>query len=342
MKRHLWGLALAGVVFAVAACAKDPTASINGTPARIVPTFSKMFLFPGDSLLVLAEVRDSQGVPLPIIAEASSADPAVVGVSDAYIPPLQQARFYVRAEAVGGAKVILSAANLTDTILVSVFPAVFQGDVSIATGGLLDTVTVSVGTSGLVFIPGETNVLIDGEATRIVSSTADQIQVIPLTIDALTDVTLTVENMTFLEGTQYESTIESLDAENNIDVSGEDNEPGNNDPATATPITVGGAALEGLSAEGDPDDFFTFTLAAPATVDISVQFDGLGGDPDIDAYLLNAAADNFCVLDGCAMGTGSQPEEYTATLAAGTYTIYINWFGDGAATPPHWYRLKIE
>ena len=60
MKRHLWGLALAGVLIGFAGCATDPTDSISGTPARIVPTYSKMFMFPGDSLVVTAQVRDEQ------------------------------------------------------------------------------------------------------------------------------------------------------------------------------------------------------------------------------------------------------------------------------------------
>jgi hypothetical protein len=342
MKRHLWGLGLAGLLIGLAGCAGDPTESISGTATRIVPTYSQVFLFPGDSILVLAEVRDAQGVALPILATVTSDDETLVGVSDAYVPPLQQTRFYIRGDAVGGTKVTLSAAGLTETILVSVFPDVFEGNVSVVTTAILDTVVINVGTSGLLFVPGETNVLIDGTAARIVVEAEDELKVIPRTSDALDDVTLTIENLVFLAGTEYESNIATLDAADPIDVSGEDNEPGNDDPATATAITVGGAALEGFITDTDIDDFFTFTLAAPADVTVTVSFDGGGGDPDIDVFLLNAAGGGFCVLDGCAMATGSMPEETTVTLPAGTYTVLVEYYDAGAAEAPFWYRVKLD
>lgn len=343
MKRHLWGLALAGVLVGLAGCSADPTDSISGTAARIVPTYSKMFLFPGDSLLVFAKVVDDQGVALPIVATATSATEGIVGVSEANLQPLQQARFFVRGDGVGGGRVILTGAGLTDTILVSVFPDVFQGDVSVVSTAILDTVVVGVGSSGLLFVPGETTVAVDGVAARIVAESDQEIKALVRSTKALTDVTLTIENMVFLPGTEFESNIAELDAENPITVPGEDNEPGNDDPATATPIVVGGAALEGLITGTDVDDFFSFTLAASTTITITVEFDGGGGDPDLDVFLLNASGGGFCVLDnGCAMATGSQPEEFTGTLAAGTYTLLVELFDEGAAEFPLWYRVRIQ
>lgn len=342
MKRHLWGLALAGVLIGLAGCAGDPTESISGTPTRIVSTYSQVFLFPGDSILVQAEVRDAQDVALPIFATVASADEAIVGVTEAYAPPLAQTRFYIRGDAVGGAKVVLSAEALRDTILVAVFPRVFEGDVTVVGTAILDTVVINVGSSGLLFIPGETVVSVDGTPARIVAEAADEIKVIPRTIDPLADVALTIENMVFLDGTEYEANITSLDAADPIDVNGEDNEPGNNDAATATAITVGGAALEGFIDGSDVDDFFVFTLAAPATVSISVLFDGGGGDPDVDVFLLNAAGGGICTLDDCDMATGANPEEWTGALPAGTYTVLVELYDPGADAPPHWYRVRLQ
>lgn len=342
MKRHLWGLGLAGLLIGLAGCAGDPTDSISGTPTRIVPNYSQVFLFPGDSILVLAEVRDAQGVALPVIATVASEDETVVGVTDAYVPPLQQTRFYIRGDAVGGAKVTLTAEGLTETILVSVFPVVFEGDVSVVTSAILDTVVINVGSSGLLLVPGETQVLIDDTPARIVTESPTEFKVIPRTVDPLTDVTLTIETLVFLEGTEYESAITSLDAADPIDISGEDNEPGNDDPTTATPITVDGAALEGFITESDIDDFFVFTLAAQTTITITATFDGGGVDPDLDVFLLNASGGGFCALDGCAMATGSMPEEFTGTLPAGTYTVLVEFFDAGAADEPFWYRVKID
>lgn len=348
MKRHLWGLAVVGVLIGVAGCAGDPTESISGTAARIVPTYSKLFLFPGDSVIVTAEVRDEQGGSLPVDVTAASSDASVAAVVDDPLAPVVQARFWVRGDGVGGAKVTLTAGGLSSEILVSVFPDVFQGDVAVSTTAILDTVTIGVGSSGLKFVADTaggadlTTVAIDDEPARILSLTPDEVKVLAMSTGALTDVALTISNMVFLEGTEYESTIGSLDAENPISISGEDNEPGNDDPASGTAITVGGAALEGLITESDIDDFFVFTLAAPATVSISVVFDGGGGDPDLDVFVLSAAGAGFCVLDGCAMATGSQPEEFTGTLPAGTYTVLIEYYDSGDATAPFWYRIRIE
>lgn len=342
MKRHLWGLGLAGLLIGLASCAKNPTESISGTPARIVASYSKLFLFPGDSITVVAEVRDEQGSSLPIPVTAASSDAAVVGLSDANQPPWEDTRFWIRADGVGGAMVTLTAEGVSTEILVSVFPDFFEGDVSVVSTAILDTVVIDVGSSGLVFVPGETSVSIDGTAARIVAESTTQIKAIPRTVGALTDVTLTIETVVFLEGTDYEASIASLDAANPLSVSGEDNEPGNDDPATATPITIGGAALEGLITDTDIDDFFVFTLAAPTSISIEVTFDGGGGDPDLDVFLLNAAGGGFCVLDGCGMATGAMPEDFTGVLPAGTYTVLVELYDSGADTPPHWYRIKID
>lgn len=348
MKRHLWGLALAGMLIGLAGCAKDPTASISGTPTRIVPQYSKLFLFPGDSIAVTIEVRDEQGASMSIPATVASDDANIVSVRDEDQPPQAQTRFWARAEGVGGTKIQVAAEGLSNTILVSVFPDVFEGDISVISTAILDTIVVNVGASGLAFlvpaVEGDPRsvVEVDGELTRFVSVTADEMKVISRATNANAAAVVTVRNLVFLPGTEYESTIESLDAANPVAITGEFNEPGNNDPATATPITAGGASKEGLITSTDIDDYFVFTLAAAASVTITVEFDGGGSDPDLDVFLLDAGGGGFCVLDGCAMATGSQPEEFTGTLAAGTYTVLIELYDSGAAVEPLWYRIRVQ
>jgi hypothetical protein len=346
MKRHLWGLALTGMLIGVAGCATDPTADISGTPARIVPSYSKLFLFPGDSVNVVVEVRDEQGSSLPIPVTVSSSDASVAAVRADSLPPFEDTRFWVRADGVGGSKITLTAEGISSEVLVSVFPEVFEGNVSVVTSAILDTVVINVAASGLAFVPEgtPTDVLIGGTPTRTVALTADEIRVLPLSIAPVTNATYTVRNMLFLPGTEYEAVIAALDGETTIDVSGEDNEPGNNDPATATPIVVGGPALEGLMSSTDVADIFTFTLSAPASVTITFSFNGGGSDPDIDAYLLDDTVNNWCELDnGCAMATGSQPEETTTdVLPAGTYYIWLDWWAAGASTGNQWYRLRVQ
>lgn len=340
MKRHLWGLALAGVLIGLAGCAKDPTASISGTPTRIVPQYSKLFLFPGDSVAVTVAVRDEQGTTMAIPATITSDDETIVSVRGEDQPPQAVTRFWARAEGVGGTKIEATAEGLTNSILVSVFPAVFEGDISVISSAILDTVVIDVGTSGLVFIPGTSTVSIDGGPARIVAESATQIKALALTVDAVAAATVTVTDMIFLEGTEYESTIAELDAASPIALTGEDNEPENNNSATATPITVGGAGVEGLLAPSDARDWLTFTLATDRSVDILMTFDGTGGSPDLDAYLRNAALSS---VGGCSMGTGSQPEECTTSvLPAGTYFIRLDFYDSGSATPPHWYRVTVN
>lgn len=339
MKRHLWGLALAGMLIGFAGCATDPTSDLSGTPDRIVPTYSKMFMFPGDSLVVTAQVRDEQGTALAIPVTVSSSDAAVAAVGDDPLEPYEDTRFYVRGDGVGGATLTLTAEGVSAEILVSVFPDFFEGDVTVVSSAILDTVVIDVGTSGLLFVPGETEVTIDGTPARIVAESTQELKVIPRTVAALTDVTLNISTLVFLEGTEYEAAITALDAANPVSVSGEDNEPGNDASATATPITLG-APLEGLITDTDVRDWLVFTLAADRSVDITVVFDGGGGDPDIDVVLRDAA---LAAAGGCSMETGAQPEECTTTvLPAGTYYVRLDLWDSGAATPPHWYRVTVQ
>jgi hypothetical protein len=342
MKRHLLGLAVVGLVVAATGCAKDPTSSLKGTPTRIVASLSKAVLTEGDSVLVTAQVLDQQDVPLGITPDVASADPAMIAITDANRPPLNDARFYIKGLAAGAGAVTVSTGGVSTDIAVVVFPLTFGGTMSVATTGQLDTVTIAA-SSLIGFDDAATTVEIEGVHTQLISITSTEIKVLALNPAAVAGATVTLNDVVFLPGTADESPIGSIDAAATIDVTGEANEPGNNDPATATAMTVDGS-VDGVLTSTDVDDFFVFTLTAAAALDITVTFNGAGADPDIDAYLLGPAPvnDNYCDLDGCAMGTGAQPEHTTTgVLAAGTYYLYINLYDAGDEAEPHWYRATI-
>lgn len=344
MQRHLLGLAALAVVLGAAGCVKDPTSGLAGTPTRIVASYAKLLMTEGDTVRVTAELRDEQGAPLNIMPVASAPTPAVVDVVDQeQASPQPYLQFDVAGVAAGAGIIVLSYENLADTITVAVFPVVFDGAVAVKTGGQLDTVTIAAG-SVVSFDPAATTVTIDGEPARMLTVTADAITAIARNAGAVAAATITIDNVVFLAGTADETPIQTIDAEATPAIRGEANEPGNNawDAATDTPIPLNGF-VEGLLSSSDADDYLVFTLAADATVTITVAFDGDGGDPDIDAYLLgvDAAAGDYCDLDGCSMGTGADPETDTIALPAGTYIIDVYLYDSGTATPPHYYKASV-
>ncbi len=343
MQRHLLGLAALAVVLGAAGCVKDPTSGLAGTPTRIVASYAKLLMTEGDTVRVTAELRDEQGAPLNIMPVASAPTPAVVDVVDQeQASPQPYLQFDVAGVAAGAGIIVLSYENLADTITVAVFPVVFDGAVAVKTGGQLDTVTIAAG-SVVSFDPAATTVTIDGEPARMLTVTADAITAIARNTGAVATAQITIDNVVFLAGTSDETPIQSIDAEATPAIRGESTEPANNDPATAPTVAAVNGLVEGLISSTDADDFWAFTLATPADVTIEVSFDDDGGSPDIDVYLLGPApvGDNYCDLDGCSMGTGAQPEGGTFTLPAGTYYVDVEWFDDGDATGPFYYKLKV-
>ena len=336
MQRHLLGLAALAVVLGAAGCVKDPTSGLAGTPTRIVASYAKLLMTEGDTVRVTAELRDEQGAPLNIMPVASAPTPTVVDVvSQEQALPQPYLQFDVAGVAAGAGIIVLSYENLADTITVAVFPVVFDGAVTVQTGGQLDTVTIAAG-SVVSFDPAATTVTIDGEPARMLTVTADAITALARNTGAVAAAKITIDNVVFLAGTSDETAIQSIDAEATPAIRGEANEPGNNARATATTVAVNGFA-EGLISSSDVNDYFTFTLAAPATVSVEVSFDGDGADPDIDVRVLNAAGAD----QDWGMETGAQPEAGSGALAAGTYYVRVIWYDSGAATPPHYFKVTV-
>ncbi|MEK6768022.1 MAG: IPT/TIG domain-containing protein [Gemmatimonadota bacterium] len=231
-------------------------------------------------------------------------------------------------------------------------PTAFNGTISPATATVGQAITVS-GTSLFGFNPDSVAVTVDGLPAVVVSATTSQVVFAPPTASGGV---VNINGLTVL-GNIY---IGSMDAATTITVT-ETSEPANDGPpgATVTPPTAVGSSVEAYGVVdgpcgwdaacgadqgvGDLDDFFTFTTpAGPDSLNYQVEVFWSNDAIDIDAFVLNAAGGGFCVIDGCAGATGSDPELMDVRLAPGTsYTINVDvWNTHGEATPTA-YRVKI-
>ena len=114
-----------------------------------------------------------------------------------------------------------------------------------------------------------------------------------------------------------------------------EDEPANDNPATATPITfpldkVG--SFEGI----EVDDFHLFSATAGQTIVIDLDWDD--HSVDLDILVTDAAVSAFVCFDGA---TGAAPEVSTCEITAdGDYQLWINNYS--GADHPTSYRLKAE
>lgn len=238
--------------------------------------------------------------------------------------------------------------SLRATVQSTVNASLFPGTITTANtvGNLLDTIYVNAG-GGATFTAASSVVTIGGAPTFIVGArTTTLLKVLagrgvtgPISI---TNVVVAGVTIPSLQTTAY--TVTSVST-------GEAGEPANDNPG-GTVVTLGTVAAPLIrygavsghppGAGADADDFFTFTLAAAATVVIRVDMQGNGSaggesNPDLDVFLLNAAATTFL---GASAGV-SPSETFTMTaLAAGTYHIYVNAYDTGDANVT--YRLTVS
>jgi hypothetical protein len=126
MKRDVIGLAATILLMVGAGCAKDPTASLREGVGGITTSVSHLEIVVGDSVAVIAETKDNQGVTTPDLPSVASATPSIVSVSEAYVPPLPQQRFYIKALTFGEGEVTLSSGGKTATITVQTLPAAVE------------------------------------------------------------------------------------------------------------------------------------------------------------------------------------------------------------------------
>lgn len=339
MTRRFLGFAAGAALLAGTGCASDPTGDLSGSPALIVTSLNKIFLAaPGDSLLVTAELWDEQGVPLPTLPDVASADPSVVTVSLADLPPLAVRRFYVKGVGAGSVNVNLTSGSVTHAVQVIVFPAAFDGALTVASGGRMDTVTIAASALVGFDTTGTTTVTINDEPTYTISLTSTEIKVLALGTAAAAGATVTLHDVIFLPGTE-DIDLEEVTAAQTVDLTGDDSEPADGVSTGAIPISLNTPVVSSIS-DADTRDFLVLNLAADGVITVTIEFEGTGADPDVDATFRNAS---LVLLDGGVMATGAQPETWTSgTLTAGTYYLRIDWFDSGDAAAPHWYRVTIS
>jgi len=119
-------------------------------------------------------------------------------------------------------------------------------------------------------------------------------------------------------------------------------EPANDAPATATPVTLPADIVGSFSAD-DVEDFYEFTLAADGDVTVTVQWTGVGGFEGKDLDLIVQPAATAIQIDGAQSQYGNDvcgntgatfphpPDAETAVcegLTAGDYVIHLfDWDG---------------
>jgi hypothetical protein len=111
-------------------------------------------------------------------------------------------------------------------------------------------------------------------------------------------------------------------------------------PETATTLTSlsDGASVSGVIASASDVDAFTFTLTAPATVDVTVAAHQVAPDLDVDLRLFDAAG-SLVAADNPAVATitsnvvsGMDAALSDLSLNAGRYTLTVDGAGFGTAS----------
>ncbi len=350
MKRFVTTLA---AVALLTACFDDPTSDLRGGPSQIRLSRSLAFLNPGTSVVVEATLLDQQGNVLPGVVSFSTADASVATAADVdTLEGLTETSGEITGVAAGATYVRVAGGGLTDSIFVVVVPTAFNGTISPATATVGQAITVS-GTSLFGFNPDSVTVTVDGLPAVVVSATTSQVVFAPPTASGGV---VNINGLTVL-GNIY---IGSMDATTTITVT-EANEPANDGPpgATITAPSAVNASSEGYGVldapcgwaagcggdqgVGDLDDFFSFTTPAGTdSMNFEVEVYWNNDHIDIDGFVLNAGGGGFCVIDGCAGASASDPEVMEVRLAPGTtYTVLVELWDNAGELMPTAYRVKI-
>jgi hypothetical protein len=119
----------------------------------------------------------------------------------------------------------------------------------------------------------------------------------------------------------------------------EPSEPDNDDPATAPSVQLP-LDLVGSFLEGDVNDFLGFTLDAPATLQITLDWDH--APQDLDLLVFDGDL-NWGQCDFQA-ATGWKPETAECSLPAGQYFLWVNDWTTLQGNPPTLvnYRLTVD
>jgi hypothetical protein len=332
MKRHFFGAVGAlAVVALLAGCKSDPTASLRGGVDRVVISRTYVELNVGQTIRVNAKSYDEQGNVLNELPDVTVSDESVATVTVDTVTtgdPLPQTDFVIEAVAPGSVEITATAGGVSSepTEVIS-FPVTFGGAITVDQTGYIDELTIAA-TANVKFDPDNTEILINDGATYVVSASADQM-VVRYLGGASGPATVTLSNLVFLGSTP----VAELTASETPDLGGEPNEPANNSIGTAPTINPGDAFMAAVNSSDDASDFFKVTLAADATITVTV---GFPADPDIDLEVYD--------VDGNWLGIYSwydNPESISEALPAGTYNILVFLYDDHGAPNPVWYDFSI-
>ena len=318
MTKRFFGLfgALTGLAMVSASCIDDPLADLDGAPAAVVMDYELLVQAIGEADTVIARVVDGRFTDLevPTTYTACDGDIAVsTNASHNPVPPVSVS-FVVQALTPGASCVVVSGGGVTDTLDVGVLPVAFGGAVSSTNVAPWDTITVSA-TTELQFIPDTTEIDFGGGNFGIVidrSATSMRVVVPPTTAAQPAPLIVRGVNVTYVPGLRVD--LQTAAIVTNESPYGDPLAPG------GATITLPDTIYDGFPV-GVVDRYFTFTLAAPTTFTVVLEWDS---GADVDLLFCNAACSAFVGnFDGA---TGANPEVSTVTLAAGTYNIYINNF----------------
>lgn len=328
---------------ALAACFDDPTSGLRGGPATLRLSSNAMFIAPGDSVNVTGHITDQQGNQVVGTLTFTTGDAAVAATgADTSLtqPGTTEAGGYVKGVGAGQTWIQVSGAGVSDSIRVTVVPAVFSGTIAPASGAVGTVFTVTM-PSGVTLNPANFTLRVGGGDAFITASSANSFSFVA---PEGADQTLEIGGLVL---TAIGLDLPVLNSTQTIDVT-DANEPGNGGVAggavIAVPTVVGDSIIvDGSISGSDADDFWTVTPAAGGTLVVTVVW--ASDVADLDAYMLNSAGtlavcgDDFLA---CAAAGSSYPETGTATVsAATTYRIYVNLFDDHGAGPQP-YRLIIK
>lgn len=354
MKAQIYRIVAGSVLLAgfAVACRKDPTASGVGAPAEVILDFSALRLAQGDSATIEAKIVDNRLTPLEGDITFASCDgsTATVVPNAAFDPrPPTSAQAIVHAVGANATCIVASAEGAKpDSVNVIVLPTSFAGTLSGTSIAFGDTLTISA-TSVLKFNPATVAVDFPGGGPGdIISSTADQIQVLvplgsngPLTIDGIL--------VTYVPGLEV-----SLETGASVVQTGDVWGTGDTSYATAPSIAVPGAGgtskvltsfgpANGTNCAefGPPPPFgsigpcviYKFTLAAPDSLEFTVDWDGTA---DLDMYACDATGLAGCFESGGSAAGSSHPEHLKSfEYAAGDHYLVVELFAGGAPQMIH-------
>ena len=334
MKPRLFGTAVALVAaLATVTCKDDPTATLSGGATRILVSPNPVFLSEGGTGGFSASAVNDALRPVRAEITASSGDVAIVTVAQNNANPDPNGTsqlFDLDALVPGQTLVTVSAAGLTTQDTVYVLPLFFTGAGSSPTPAVGQFFTLYA--TPLLKFDATSDIDFGGGVHGTVANVhAESITVRVPQPESPQPGALTVSNVavTFAPGSLFDLPTSGLfNVVNPYDP---------NDAPDPVVLVAAGTFYDGFKS-GEADNFYRFTLAAPATVSLLLQWEGAA---DLDMYVCDVGCATFLGgLNRFDAAGSSQPEDAIMSLPAGTHNLYVNLY-DAHDDVPHLYKVTI-